>query len=63
MRGEVEMRVLIVEDEADLADVVARGLRQAGLAVNVAWGGEEALEKATVTPYSECSLVTLRSPV
>ena len=45
------MRVLIVEDDADLADVVARGLRQAGLAVDVAFDGEEALEKATVTPY------------
>ena len=29
------MRVLVVEDEASLADVVARGLRQAGLAVGV----------------------------
>ena len=45
------MRVLIVEDDADLADVVARGLRQAGLAVDVAFDGEEALEKAGVTPY------------
>ena len=45
------MRVLVVEDETALADVVARGLRQDGLAVDVARDGEEALEKAEVTPY------------
>jgi DNA-binding response OmpR family regulator len=45
------MRVLVVEDEVELADVVARGLRQAGLAVDIARDGEEALEKAVATPY------------
>lgn len=45
------MRILIVEDEAALADVVARGLRQAGFAVDSAADGEEALEKATGTIY------------
>jgi DNA-binding response OmpR family regulator len=45
------MRILVVEDEAALADVVARGLRQAGLAVDVALDGEEALDKAIVTSY------------
>lgn len=45
------MRVLVVEDEVALADVIARGLRQAGLAVDVALDGEEALEKADLTPY------------
>jgi DNA-binding response OmpR family regulator len=45
------MRVLVVEDEAALADVVARGLRQAGLAVDIALDGEEALDKAIATPY------------
>jgi|SRR5579884_1462948 len=45
------MRVLVVEDEAALADVVARGLRQAGLAVDVALDGEDALGKAVATPY------------
>ena len=45
------MRVLVVEDEVELADVVARGLRQAGLAVDIACDGEEALEKAVATPY------------
>ncbi len=45
------MRVLVVDDEVDLADVVARGLRQAGFAVDVVFDGEEALEKALATPY------------
>lgn len=45
------MRVLVVEDELELADVVTRGLRQAGLAVDLANDGEEALEKAVATPY------------
>jgi len=45
------VRVLVVEDEVALADVVARGLRQVGLAVDVAADGEEGLAKAEVTPY------------
>ena len=45
------MRVLVVEDEAALADVIARGLRQTGLAVDVALDGEQALEKVDVSPY------------
>lgn len=45
------MRVLVVEDELQLADVVTRGLRQAGFAVDAAGDGEEALEKAVATPY------------
>ena len=45
------MRVLLVEDESRLQDVVARGLRQAGIAVDVAGDGAEALEKAWHTDY------------
>jgi DNA-binding response OmpR family regulator len=45
------MRILVVEDEAALADVVARGLRQAGFAVDAAFDGEAALEKALAAPY------------
>jgi DNA-binding response OmpR family regulator len=45
------MRVLVVDDEEALADVIARGLRQAGMAVDVAYDGEEAIEKAEITPY------------
>lgn len=45
------MRVLVVDDEEALADVIARGLRQAGMAVDVAYDGEEAIQKSDVTPY------------
>ncbi len=45
------MRVLLVEDERDLANAIARGLRRDGLAVDLAFDGAEALEKASVHPY------------
>jgi DNA-binding response OmpR family regulator len=45
------MRVLVVEDEADLADAIARGLRREGYAVDVAYDGDEALDKASVNAY------------
>jgi DNA-binding response OmpR family regulator len=45
------MRLLVVDDEVDLADAVARGLRREGYAVDVAHDGESALEKARLTPY------------
>ena len=45
------MRVLVVEDEQDLAAAIARGLRRDGLAVDIAHDGEAALEKATVNRY------------
>ena len=45
------MRVLVVEDERDLADAIARGLRQEGNAVDVAYDGQEALDKVYVNSY------------
>jgi len=45
------VRVLVVEDDSALADVIARGLRQEALAVDVAADGVEAVEKADVTAY------------
>jgi DNA-binding response OmpR family regulator len=45
------MRVLIVEDEGDIAAAVARGLRREGLAVDVAGDGREALVKAELVNY------------
>jgi DNA-binding response OmpR family regulator len=45
------MRVLIVEDDRDLADVMARGLRRDGVAVDIAHDGEEGLVKARVFGY------------
>lgn len=45
------MRVLVVDDEADLTEAVARGLRREGYAVDVAFDGDEALEKVSVNDY------------
>jgi DNA-binding response OmpR family regulator len=45
------MRVLVVEDEEVLAEFVARGLRDQGMAVDVAFDGSAALEKAALTAY------------
>jgi DNA-binding response OmpR family regulator len=45
------MRVLVVEDEADLADAVARGLREWSMAVDVAADGSDALLKLGVHDY------------
>jgi len=40
------MRALIVEDDATIAEFVARGLREAGFAVDLAADGEEGLAQA-----------------
>jgi DNA-binding response OmpR family regulator len=45
------VRVLVVEDEVDLAEAVAAGLRREGYAVDLAHAGDEALVKARVYPY------------
>jgi DNA-binding response OmpR family regulator len=45
------MRILVVEDERDLADAIARGLRRDGYAVDVAYDGRDAYEKASVNSY------------
>jgi DNA-binding response OmpR family regulator len=45
------MRVLIVEDERDLAKAIARGLRRRGLAVDIASDGSEALAKTQIVDY------------
>ena len=45
------MRLLVIEDEPDLADALARGLRREGYAVDVAHDGNEGYVKASVYPY------------
>jgi DNA-binding response OmpR family regulator len=45
------MRVLVVEDECMLADVIAEGLRDRGFAVDVAYDGAAALELGAVNDY------------
>lgn len=45
------VRVLIVEDEVSLAQLIGAGLRQEGLLVDVTGSGEDALWMAPGTPY------------
>jgi two-component system OmpR family response regulator len=45
------MRVLIVEDEVKMAGLIRRGMREEGLAADVAIKGEDALWMAAATPY------------
>jgi DNA-binding response OmpR family regulator len=45
------MKVLLVEDQVELAETVAAGLRQQGMAVEVAFDGDDALYKTSFTPY------------
>ncbi|HWS39415.1 MAG TPA: response regulator transcription factor [Actinoplanes sp.] len=45
------MRVLVVEDEVFLADMVARGLRRQAIAVDVTHDGDAALELVGVNDY------------
>ena len=55
------MRALIVEDDATIADFVARGLREAGFAVDIAADGEEALEGTRQQAY-DVAIVDLMLP-
>jgi len=45
------VRVLVVEDERNLAEAIARGLRREGMAVDVAYDGAVGHEMAFVTRY------------
>lgn len=45
------MRVLLVEDHAKLAMTLGTGLRQAGMAVDVVFDGQDALDHLAVTVY------------
>ena len=45
------MRVLIVDDHLELAETIAAGLRQEGMAIDLALDGRQALEQATVYEY------------
>jgi two-component system, OmpR family, response regulator len=45
------VRVLVVEDEPRMADLIRRGLSQEGLAVDVAGDGEAGIELARTTTY------------
>jgi DNA-binding response OmpR family regulator len=45
------MRVLVVEDHQELAEAVAAGLRREGMAVDVSFDGDSALDRASWTDY------------
>jgi DNA-binding response OmpR family regulator len=45
------VRVLVVEDQAELADDIADGLRDQGIGADVAYDGATGIEKATMTGY------------
>jgi DNA-binding response OmpR family regulator len=47
----VPVRVLVAEDHVDLADDIAEGLRDRGIATDVAYDGMAALQKARVHSY------------
>jgi DNA-binding response OmpR family regulator len=45
------MRVLVIEDDRELAETIGIGLRREQLAVDVAFDGQDGLERALVTGY------------
>jgi len=45
------MRVLVIEDDGELADAIAVGLRLEGMAVDTAGDGDAGLERALVNDY------------
>ncbi|AKH86070.1 transcriptional regulator [Streptomyces sp. CNQ-509] len=45
------MRVLIVEDHRELAETVATGLREDGMDTDLAYDGQEAIDRATSSEY------------
>jgi two-component system, OmpR family, copper resistance phosphate regulon response regulator CusR len=56
------MRVLLVEDERSAARMIAKGLREEGHAVDVAWDGASALEQAALVQY-DVVVLDLQLPV
>ena len=55
------MRALIVEDDRAIAEFVARGLREAGFAVDQAADGETGMELALSEPY-DVAIIDLMLP-
>jgi len=45
------MRVLVVEDAPRIANLIAEGLRDQGIAVDLAYDGHEAATKLNINPY------------
>jgi two-component system OmpR family response regulator len=53
------MRVLIVEDEPHMAELIGRGLAKEGMAVDIASTGEQAVAMATAADYDSIVLDVL----
>ncbi len=51
MQKGAPVRVLLVEDDAELAEAIAVGLRREQLAVDIALDGASGLERALFTAY------------
>lgn len=45
------MKILFVEDEQELSDIISRGLRKCGYAVDAVYDGEEALDYYSINEY------------
>jgi DNA-binding response OmpR family regulator len=45
------MRILVIEDDRKLSDIIQRGLTEIGYAVDAAYDGEEGKEMAEMYPY------------
>jgi two-component system copper resistance phosphate regulon response regulator CusR len=56
------MRVLLTEDDPDIARVIAKGLREHGYAVDIAGDGEQALYNAEVHSY-DVAILDVRLPL
>ena len=56
------MRILIVEDEKSLADIIKQGLEEEGYAVDVSYNGEEGLFMAENEP-SDLIILDIMLPV
>ena len=56
------MKLLLIEDEEELSDIVARGLRKCGYAVDTAYDGEEACDYYGVNTY-DVIILDLNLPV
>src|SRR5262249_56094442 len=50
------MRVLVIEDDGELAEAIAAGLRREGMAVDTALAGASGLEHAQVNDYDVIAL-------
>jgi DNA-binding response OmpR family regulator len=50
------MRVLVIEDDGELAEAIAAGLRVEGMAVDTALDGDSGLERAMVNDYDVIAL-------